>query len=324
MASQKLQFMTTDVFTQKRYEGNPLAIVRVPASVTLTQAQKQHMAKEFNLSETVILHESEESYRTSEWKVDIFITTAEIPFAGHPVIGTICYLGRSLQATGAGGTIEGGLRCKAGRIPFTYDTAVKAATAAIPHDSHLHGGSLSSQELERYNIPDTVTKAMPNPPAFLSIVKGMTFCLIEVSSLDALGSVRPNLSAIEPEGLNKEYFANGIVGCFFFCIQDEGEDKTSVRTRNVRTRMLLETLEDPATGSASSALAVYLTLHHPKSKQEGGRLVRKYEFTQGVEMGRKSVIGVEVTTDESGQKVDKVVLSGSAVDIMEGSINLPE
>ena len=320
MAPQKLQFLTTDVFTTKPYEGNPLAIVRVPASIKLTQSQKQHMANEFNLSETVILHESEESYRTSEWTFDIFIPSVEIPFAGHPTIGTICHLGRSLQGTGAGGAIEGSLKCKAGKIPFTYDTPSKSATADIPHDSHLHSRTLSPQDVRKYNVPGATAEGMPNPAAFLSIVKGMTFCLLEVSSLEALGAVRKDLKPIEPDGLNQEYFDDGLCGFFFFCFQSEGNDGVT----KLRTRMIHDTMEDPATGSASSALAVFLTLHHSSKKQGSGRQVRKFEMTQAVEMGRKSIIGVEVTTDESGQKVEKVLLSGSAVEVMEGSINIPE
>lgn len=322
MASQKLQFLTTDVFTQKRYEGNPLAIVRLPASITLTQAQKQHMANEFNLSETVILHESEESYRTSEWNIDIFIPTAEIPFAGHPVIGTVCHLGRSLQATGAGGVIKGGLKCKAGRLPFTYDTASQAATADIPHDSHVHKRTISAQDVRRYNVPGAAADAMPYPAPFVSIVKGMTFCLIEVSSLEALGSVTIGLKGLGSEGLTEEYFHKGFVGWFFFFnVQADGADDGITR---LRTRMIQDTSEDPATGSASTALAVYLMLHHPKSKQGGGRQVRKFELTQGVEMGRKSSIGVEVTAEMGEKKVEKVVLSGSALEVMEGVINVPE
>lgn len=320
MASQKLQFLTTDVFTRKRYEGNPLAIIRLPASITLTQSQKQHMANEFNLSETVVLHESEESFRTNQWTFDIFIPRMEIPFAGHPTIGTICYLGRALKATGAGGVIEGSLKCKAGKIPFSYDTSTEHATAEIPHDSHLHSRAVSAGSIGEYNIPYEIASAMPTSAAILSIVKGMSFCLVEVSSLEALGAVKKNLKPIEPDGLNQEYFADGILAFFFFCFQADAGDGVT----KLRTRMVSHGMEDPATGSASSALAVYLTMHHPTANKSSGQLVRRFEFTQAVEMGRKSVIGVEVTTDESGQKVEKVALDGSAVEVMEGFINVPD
>ena len=84
----KLDYAIVDVFTTERYAGNPLAIVRVPASCTLTQAQKQNIAREFNLSETTFWHEPKEGDEASTWTVDIFMVNAELPFAGHPTIGT--------------------------------------------------------------------------------------------------------------------------------------------------------------------------------------------------------------------------------------------
>ena len=78
--STKLSFVTVDVFTDVRFAGNPLAIVNVPQNVSLTQDQKQKVAREFNLSETVFLHEDLGS--SEGRRADIFITIAEIPFAG--------------------------------------------------------------------------------------------------------------------------------------------------------------------------------------------------------------------------------------------------
>ncbi|KPI42115.1 Trans-2,3-dihydro-3-hydroxyanthranilate isomerase [Cyphellophora attinorum] len=306
MAPTKLQFVTTDVFTTKAYEGNPLGLVRLPKSQKLTQDQKQKIAFEFNLSETVILHESEESYRTSEWTFDIFITTSEIPFAGHPTIGTICYLGRSLQATGSGGVIEGKLKCKAGLIPWKYDTSSGAASAEIPHDSHLHSTSLDIRGLHAIGVQEDVTKSFLNSAPIVSIVKGMTFCL-----------------SLPREGLTPEYASTGVAGLFFYHVTGEGaaDGTTGIRTRMIRTRMILDHLEDPATGSASATLSVYLSKHHPKLRNTQQKL-HKFELTQGVEIGRKSVIGVDVSLDGAG-KVEKVVLNGTAVEIMEGNITVP-
>lgn len=84
MDTQTSAYVTTDVFTGTRYEGNPLAIIRMPTSQPLRQDQKQKIAREFNFSETVILHEDEESYKKLEWVFDIFLTTAEIPMVGWP------------------------------------------------------------------------------------------------------------------------------------------------------------------------------------------------------------------------------------------------
>lgn len=85
----KLDYAFVDVFTDKRYEGNPLAIVRVPATCTLTQDQKQSIAREFNLSETTFWHEPKEGDGSNVWVVDIFMVDAELPFAGHPTIGKL-------------------------------------------------------------------------------------------------------------------------------------------------------------------------------------------------------------------------------------------
>lgn len=317
MADLKLQFLTTDVFTTTRYEGNPLAIVRLPKSQKLSQDQKQRMAKEFNLSETVILHESEESYRKLQWTFDIFVTSREIPFAGHPTIGTICYLGRSLQTSGAGGNLKGVLNCKAGEIRWTYDTASGRASAEIPHDSHLHSKSLDARGLLAQGIPAAVVDGFVNSAPIFSIVKGMTCCLIELSSLEALGAVAPGYKPPAPDGQTAEYLANGLAIYYIYHI---GADKTSDGAMKVRTRMVMGNEEDPATGSAASALAIYLSKHHPKLRRPAEK-IHKYEFTQGVEMGRKSVIGIEVHLAEGG-KVDKVVLSGSAVEVMEGNISV--
>jgi PhzF family phenazine biosynthesis protein len=315
MAGLKLQFLTTDVFTSTRYEGNPLAIVRLPKSQKLTQEQKQRIAKEFNLSETVILHESEEGYRKLEWTFDIFVTYREIPFAGHPTIGTICYLGRSLQAGSSGGSIEGVLNCKAGRIPWTFDPASGRAICDIPHDSHLHAKSLDSRGLQALGVPDAVTNGLVNSAPIVSIVKGMTACLIEMSTLEFLGAVTPGYKRPGPEGQTAEYLANGLAIFYFYHLTT---DKTLDGALKVRTRMVMGNEEDPATGSAASALAVYLAKHHPKLRQPKEK-THKFEFTQGVEMGRKSVIGIDVHLDEAA-KVEKVVLSGSAVEVMEGNI----
>ena len=88
-----LRFTTLDVFTQTPYEGNPLAIVIIPSHLKhkITQAKKQAIALEFNLSETLFLHENT-AEKQDEWIVDIFTTTEELPFAGHPSIGAAFYV----------------------------------------------------------------------------------------------------------------------------------------------------------------------------------------------------------------------------------------
>jgi PhzF family phenazine biosynthesis protein len=138
-SSSQLDFVTVDVFTSKPYEGNPLAIIRIPSGTTVTQEQKQIIAREFNLSETTFLHENANDAQDDTWIVDIFMTNQELPFAGHPTVGTACYvLGRTAEERGIrDGVIEASFRLKAGAVGLRYDVGKKTAKASIPHDLYV-------------------------------------------------------------------------------------------------------------------------------------------------------------------------------------------
>lgn len=359
-----LPFLTLDVFTTTRYLGNPLSIVRIPHGHPSppTQEQKQTIAKEFNLSETIFLHENSEDSADVERKddaekeevvkVDIFTTDQELPFAGHPTVGTGFYLHNLRPRIRTPTTLS--LLTKAGKIPVqNLPHNPPHASLEIPHNVHLHKSELVSKEML------TLFPAIPHEdyhlelcsiPVF-SIVKGMTFALPRLNSLEALAKVNTQ----SPELINPELdkpWDGGLVGIFFYVIVNKEELKQEEDTTpaassdgnittikwTVQTRMILGLLEDPATGSASCALASYLSLseatkHNPKGNNA---LRHKFEFIQGVEMGRRSQIGIEVLLkrkdkgrdDGSGAaigafdevEVVKVVLSGTAVKVMEGVV----
>ena len=129
----QLSFATVDVFTTTRFAGNPLAIVRIPKGHEVRMEQMQTIAREFNLSETVFLHEHDhDDSRPPEWRVRIFMTDAELPFAGHPTIGTACYTLSTLAHHHAS---RGRLVCNAGPVELEYEHGV--ATASIPHNVHI-------------------------------------------------------------------------------------------------------------------------------------------------------------------------------------------
>jgi PhzF family phenazine biosynthesis protein len=140
MASNPLQldYAIVDVFTHTKYEGNPLAIVRVPSSCTLSQEQKQTIAREFNLSETTFLHEQEAESQSDPWTVDIFTVKEELPFAGHPTIGTACFvLSDIARQRGVEGQMEAKFNLKAGPVQLQYDAAKNTTRAAIPHNVYV-------------------------------------------------------------------------------------------------------------------------------------------------------------------------------------------
>jgi PhzF family phenazine biosynthesis protein len=132
----QLEFVTLDVFTSQPYQGNPLAIVRIPHGTEVSQEQKQAIAREFNLSETTFLHENADGANDNVWTVDIFMVSQELPFAGHPTIGTACYvLSRTAQEQDIHeGIIEASFKLKAGPVKLQYDVVKGTARASIPHD----------------------------------------------------------------------------------------------------------------------------------------------------------------------------------------------
>lgn len=321
----RLDFATFDVFTQTRLEGNPLAIVKVPRYDDLEQNLKQAIAREFNFSETVFLHEAEDD-STPDRRIDIFTTTAELPFAGHPTIGSICCVGESATAHGGQAFI---LRTKAGSIRSKYDREHGWAVASIPHNVHIHTNRLTRSQVESLH---TSIEARPQDDLLdlwpcgskdsffefpvVSIVKRMTFILIALPNVEHYLQklqVGRQTKYAEAIALDEGWSPSFVAPYFYTILSEDKEQPTKIRTRMIEPQIG----EDPATGSAACTLGSYLALQ----SDEGGRTYR-FDIVQGIEMGRASEIGVDVTLNESGTAVDKVLLSGNAVKVTEGTLML--
>lgn len=304
----KLSYCTLDVFTSTPFYGNPVAIVNVPASLlptNLSQRKKQLIAREFNFSETVFLHEQAPSdAQDGVVKIDIFTPWAEINFAGHPTVGTTNYLLRYLKHENFRTLVT-----KAGRNPVSLSSGGESVALQVAHNVRIHH--------EPFQHP-----VHGGPFPVVSIVKGMSFILARMRDLEVLArqtkSFRENSYVLD--GLD-EGWSEGLIATY--CYVDLGVDDGG--TRRLRTRCL-SMREDPATGSAASALCCFLALQAvgEEKKKKGTSQTKRFLVTQGVEMGRKSEIGVEVTVwaGESGWRIEKVVLSGTAVKVMEGSLEV--
>lgn len=173
---------------------------------------------------------------------------------------------------------------------------------------HIHERTWSREELLAVQPALNGHVADIQTVPIVSIVKGMTFILIELKTLEALQSVTTTGSPMSVSGLDEEW-KDTFVGTYFY-VQTAGADGV----RHLRTRMIEGTLEDPATGSAASDLAAYLSLTHGKPGQ-----TLEYEITQGVEMGRKSDISVQVVLGEQSG-IEKITLGGKTVPVMEGRL----
>lgn len=333
----KLDFVTLDVFTTTPFLGNPLSIVHVPAGTSLSQTEKQTITKEFNLFETVFLHRSLEEIAngvaangSEEVKIDIFTPDYELPFAGHPTIGAAVYV-LSAQAAAqarskAGSTSESCavvLQIKAGPTLATFHPQTQRARLSIPHAFTIHSdvyipiGDVAGV----YGIPES--SIVPNDlaskgVALASPVDGLGFLLVEMSSLEALSSLRNSGHKFKGQvlGMKKEV-EDTPLAVYFYHIAETAEGNTKMRTR-----MFSGMKEDSATGSAASCLAGYLSIKASTAGKDGGAQ-RRFEMVQGVEVGRKSEIVVEVKTkeDDSGEYgAETVWLSGAAVQVMEGKL----
>jgi predicted PhzF superfamily epimerase YddE/YHI9 len=296
----RLPFTTLDVFTPTRYAGNPLAVIRVPSSMraSLTESQKQAIAREFNLSEVTFLHEPAASSSVADF--DIFTPLSRMSFAGHPTIGTAIYVAQHKDHY-PGIT---SLRTVAGLISLDYDESSGKATVGIPHDVHVHQ--------KRIMHPIEKTDSVP----IVSIVKGMAFGLCKLPDLEALGKMKGPLIAPETrfertwldEGSGWDV---GYTGTFYYVDLDRDADGVRVlRTRSIPQH------EDPGTGSASAALCCWLAL---MEKLTG---TAKFHLMQGVEMGRRCDIFVDVVMKEDGVGIEDVRLSGQAVEVMEGTLTV--
>lgn len=314
----QLEFATIDVFTTQPYEGNPLAIVRIPRGHPVSQEQKQAIAREFNLSETTFLHEKDEAAREHAWTVDIFMTTQELPFAGHPTVGTACYvLGEVAEERGLKrGVIEAAFSLKAGLVGLQYDIAKKTARASIPHDVHVHKRRYRRDEL--FNLQPRLAEAehqgrilTKEDHAVVSIVKGMTFILIELETVDALEMVSVAGRSAIVHGLD-DGWNDTFIGMYFFT----RTGKSTEGATKLRTRMIEGSLEDPATGAAASDLASYLSLMEGHANE-----TLKFHVTQGVEMGRRSEIFIDVVL-AADKSISQVHLEGGAVAVMEGRLRV--
>jgi PhzF family phenazine biosynthesis protein len=145
----------------------------------------------------------------------------------------------------------------------------------------------------------------------VSVVKGMTFVLVELESEEVLKLIGTTNSPLFVSGLDEDWNET-FVGMYFFVRSKDRPDGTKV----LRTRMIEGTLEDPATGSAASDLAGYLSIIEGKPEES-----LRYEIIQGVEMGRRSEISIEVVMKKDTGIAD-IYLEGSSVQVMKGSLTI--
>jgi trans-2,3-dihydro-3-hydroxyanthranilate isomerase len=298
------EFVTVDVFTDRRFGGNPLAVF--PDARGLTDAQMQALAAEFNLSETTFVLPPDNPQNHA--KVRIFTPRAELPFAGHPNVGTGYVLARRMDNPPEHLVFEeiAGLvrvhlqRDAGGAIVGARISAPRALSIdiAIPEELVARCAGLQPEDL--------ATNA--HTPLVASV--GMPFVIAEVSGVEALSRANPDLAAIRAASTQFPELA-GHFALHLYAWRDG--DPMRLRARMFAP--LGGVLEDPATGSANAALAALLTSLAP-----GENADLTYEIEQGMEMGRPSQIIAAARKTAEGPVLATV--AGSCVPVMRGVVEL--
>lgn len=297
-----LDYHILDVFTDRPFAGNPLAVVL--HADALSDAQMLRIAREFNLSETIFVCRPDDPAHAA--RVRIFFPTAEIPFAGHPTIGCAILLAGLAQPAGDFDTVLT-LEEVAGLVPVRVQRRGGQATAELtaPVIPHVHSGRVTAALVPQALglAPREVGFAAHRPALWAG---GPAFLYVPVADAAALAAARP----CEPAW--SQLMAEGGVDAAF--LYAPGLDVADYRCRMFSPGAGIP--EDPATGSAAAILAAQLLA--AGALAEG---TTRLTLVQGVEMGRPSRIGLAV--DCAQGRVGAVRVSGSAVAVAQGRIAVP-
>jgi len=300
------RFLTTDVFTDRLFGGNQLAVL--PDGRGLTTDQMQRVAREFNFSETVFVLPAESPAHAR--RLRIFTPGTELPFAGHPTIGTAFVLAsigdvrlegewtRIVLEEGVG-PVPVRIRAVEGRPVFAQLTAPRPPEIGPPPPARADLAAMLS--LETGDLLDE-----PNGPQGVSC--GLPYLFIPLRDRDAVRRARLKDDVWE-RVLSGFWSPHPYV--FAFDPELPGHD--------VRARMFgpaVGVVEDPATGSAASALGGHLGL---RDRRRDGTL--RFVVEQGFEMGRPSLLEIEV--DKNHGAIVEIRVGGASVLVSEGTIEIP-
>jgi trans-2,3-dihydro-3-hydroxyanthranilate isomerase len=302
-ARMRLEFVTVDVFTERRFGGNPLAVVLEGRG--LAAEQMQSIAAEFNLAETTFVLPPSNPSHTAE--VRIFTPRAELPFAGHPNIGTAYVLAREGKSYG-----------RVVNDPFVFEEqAGLVRLDLIREGDALVGARLAApQPLTRGDdiAPDVVAAACSLASADIATANhapciascGIPLVFAELKTRSALAAARPR-----PEIFSEHLKADRATGILLYVKDESGGFDLQVRM----FAPLYGILEDPATGSGNVALAGLLVSLRPEAD-----LTLRLRIAQGVDMGRPSLL--EAAAEKRNGEIAGMWIGGGCVPMMRGTLDL--
>ena len=301
--TRRFHFMQIDVFASQRLQGNPLAVFTDARG--LRDFEMQAIARETNLQETTFIFPQDPFVQDKGVKVRIFTPEQELPFAGHPTLGTAMVIRNRILATNPRSTpaSEIVLDLKVGSIPVTFTNDA---------DGHVFGEMQQKDPtFGRIHDRDTVAALMGIKPTDISddapiqtVSTGLPFAIVPIKERRTLQSLRPDQEKIKTYVEHEPGLA-----WFYYVTRDTQDARIGLRTRG-----MYPVGEDPATGSAAGCTAAWMVRHGLASSDQ------IVHIEQGVEIRRPSQIFVKAARE--GDKVLKVRVGGNAVGIAEGEYSL--
>lgn len=306
-----LDYWLCDVFTETRFAGNQLAVF--PDAAHLSAEQMQTIAREMNLSETTFVLRREAAVeREHGIRVRIFTTQEELPFAGHPTLGTASMLRKNFpefRFTGPPGQGDEAdivvLELNAGRVPVRFD-ASRTLFGEMTQPDAVFGQQHDALQVAPL-LGLRVEDLSPELPAIQTVSTGVPFCIVPLRDVEALS--RLQLDARR----SAEYLATADAK-FFYCIAPVAKQMAGAGEPHFRARMQFYNAEDPATGSAAGCAISYLVHHGVVASDQ------QVHLRQGVEMRRASDLFLRAQRQDSN--VREVRVAGSTVPVAIGQLFL--
>jgi trans-2,3-dihydro-3-hydroxyanthranilate isomerase len=295
MPNRTYALVQLDVFTQRPLEGNQLAVI--PDARGLSDIEMQKLARETNLSETTfVLPRDPETERAEGHKVRIFTVNEELPFAGHPTLGTAWYLH---QQTRNGEVI---LDLKVGKVPVRFEQRDGMPFGEMRQvDPRFGSNHVHAAVAKALGVPvNELDETLP----IQSVSTGMWFTIVPFRSLATLQNLK--VSWHEMESFLRSIGNNS----FFYLVSRQTVNSAAT----LHARMIFYNGEDPATGSAAGCCAAWAVRNHVLQSDEQGLI------EQGLETRRPSAIYIRA--EKHGDAISNVRVAGHVVKIIDGTVTM--
>lgn len=295
MPPRSFSLVQLDVFTQRPLEGNQLAVI--PDARGLSGAEMQKLARETNLSETTFIFPRDpEIERAEGHQVRIFTVNEELPFAGHPTLGTAWYLYQQARAS------EVLLDLKVGKVPVRFESRNGMDFGEMRQVDPKFGPTHAHADVAQA-LGVRLSELDQDLP-IQTVSTGMWFTMVPFRSLATLQSLKLSWQQME------SYLRTLGDNSFFYLVSRETVDSAAT----LHARMIFYNGEDPATGSAAGCCAAWAVRNGVLKSGEQGLI------EQGLETRRPS--SIYIRADKNGENITNVRVGGHVVQIINGIVTM--